>query len=161
MTGLVLLFTIMCGRWMIALHETGYARTHQDVASISQAVWNMSRGRLGRETILYEGVRDHLEPVILVYALNYTAGGTLHSLLYLHALVIGLGAVPFYALGRRRGHAAMEAWLMAAGYLLLPPLHRLIERDYLRMDLLFFPAAALLAYAVTVRAIASRSPRPH
>ena len=40
---------------------------------------------------------------------------------------------------------------MAAGYLLLPPLHRLIERDYLRMDLLFFPAAALLAYAVTVR----------
>jgi hypothetical protein len=151
LTGLVLLFTIMCGRWMIALHETGYARTQQDVASISQAVWNTSRGRLGRETILYEGVRDHLEPVILVYALNYTAGGTLHTLLYLHALVIGLGAVPFYALGRRRGLAATEAWFMAAGYLLLPPLHRLIERDYLRMDLLFFPAAALLAYAVTVR----------
>ena len=151
MAGLVLLFTIACGRWMIALHETGHAQTPQDIASISQAVWNTSRGRLGRETILYEGVRDHLEPAVLVYALNYTAGGTVHTLLYLHALAIGLGAVPFYALGRRRGHAAMDAWLMAAGYLLLPPLHRLIEGDYLRLDLLFFPATAFLAYAVTMR----------
>jgi hypothetical protein len=40
---------------------------------------------------------------------------------------------------------------MATGYLLLPPLHRLIEKDYLRADLLLFPALALLAYAVTVR----------
>jgi hypothetical protein len=149
--GLVLLFTITCGRWMIALHETGHAETHQDLASISQAVWNTSRGRLGRETILYEGVRDHLEPVLLVYALNYTAGGTVHTLLYLHALAIGLGAVPFYALGRQRGHSAMDASLMVAGYLLLPPLHRLIEKDFLRTDLLLFPALALLAYAVTVR----------
>ena len=136
MAGLILLFTITCGRWMIALHEAGHVETPQDIASINQAIWNTSRGRLGRETILYEGVRDHLEPVLLVYALNYTAGGTVHTLLYLHALAIGLGAVPFYALGRQRGRSATDAWLMAAGYLLLPPLHRLIEKDYLRTDLL-------------------------
>ena len=151
MAGLVLLFTIACGRWMVALHEAGHVETHQDIASISQAVWNTSQGRLGRETILYEGVRDHLEPVLFVYALNYTVGGTVHTLLYLHALAIGLGAVPFYALGRRRGRSTMDAWLMAAGYLLLPPLHRLVEKDFLRTDLLLFPALALLAYAVTVR----------
>jgi uncharacterized membrane protein len=102
MAGLVLLFTIACGRWMIALHETGHAETRQDIASINQAVWNTSRGRLGRATILYEGVRDHLEPVLLVYALNYAAGGTVHTLLYLHALAIGLGALPFYPLPYRR-----------------------------------------------------------
>jgi Predicted membrane protein (DUF2079) len=151
MAGLVLLFTIACGRWMIALHGTGHAETRQDIASISQAIWNTSRGRLGRTTILYEGVRDHLEPVLLLYAVNYTAGGTVDTLLYLHALAIGLGAVPFYALGRRRGLSAVEAWFMATGYLLLPPLHRLVEKDYLRLDLLLFPVLAVLAYAVTVR----------
>ena len=151
MAGLILLFTITCGRWMIALHEAGHVETPQDIASLNQAIWNTSRGRLGRATILYEGVRDHLEPVLLVYALNYTAGGTVHTLLYLHALAIGLGAVPFYALGRQRGRSATDAWLMAAGYLLLPPLHRLIEKDFLRTDLLLFPALAFLAYAVTVR----------
>ena len=151
MAGLLLLFTIACGRWMIALHESGHAETHQDIASISQAIWNTSRGRPVRETILYEGVRDHLEPVLFVYALNYTAGGTVHTLLYLHALAIGLGAVPFYALGRQRGRSTMDASLMAAGYLLLPPLHRLVEKDFLRTDLLLFPVLALLAYAVTVR----------
>ena len=144
---------------MIALHEAGHVETPQDIASINQAIWNTSRGRLGRATILYEGVRDHLEPVLLVYALNYTAGGTVHTLLYLHALAIGLGAVPFYALGRQRGRSATDAWLMAAGYLLLPPLHRLIEKDFLRTDLLLFPALALLAYAVTVRRDSPRAPR--
>ena len=151
MAGLVLLFTIACGRWMIALHETGHAETNHDIASISQAIWNTSQGRLGRATILYEGVRDHLEPVLLVYALNYTVGGTVHTLLYLHALAIGLGALPFYAFGRQRGHSVMDAALMGTGYLLLPPLHRLIEKDYLRTDGLLFPVLALLAYAVTVR----------
>ena len=38
-----------------------------------------------------------------------------------------------------------------ASYLLLPPLHRLIEKDYFRTDQLLFPVLALLAYAVTVR----------
>lgn len=151
MAGLVLLFTIVCGRWMIALHETGHVETSHDIASISQAVWNTSQGRLGHATILYEGVRDHVEPVLLVYALNYTVGGTVHTLLYLHALAIGLGALPFYALGRQRGHSAMDAALLATGYLLLPPLHRLIEKDYLRTDVLFFPVLTLLTYAVTLR----------
>ncbi len=151
MAGLLLLFTIACGRWMIVLHETGHAETNHDIASISQAVWNTSQGRLGHATILYEGVRDHLEPVLLVYALNYTVGGTVHTLLYLHALAIGLGSLPFYAFGRQRGVSAMDATLMATGYLLLPPLHRLIEKDYLRTDVLLFPVLALLAYAVTVR----------
>ena len=151
LAGLILLFTIACGQWMIALHEAGHMELRQDVASISQVIWNTSRGRFGRETILYEGVRDHLEPVLLIYALNYTAGGTIRTLLYLHALGIGLGAIPFYALGRHRGRSALEAWLMAVGYLCLPPLHRLIEKDYLRMEMLLFPALALLAYAVTLR----------
>jgi Predicted membrane protein (DUF2079) len=151
LAGLILVFTLACGRWMVALHENGHAETRQDVAALSQAIWNTARGRLVRQTVLYEGGRDHLEPVLLVYALNYTAGGSMHSLLYLHALVIGLGAVPFYALGRYRGRSAIEAWLMAAGYLALPPLHRLIEKDYLRTDVLLFPALALLAYAATAR----------
>ena len=40
--GLVVVFTIAGGRWMIALHEAGHAETHQDVASISQAVLSRS-----------------------------------------------------------------------------------------------------------------------
>ena len=71
------------------------------------------------------------------------AGGTIHTLLYLQAFLLSLGAIPFYALGRQRGGSAFEAGLLAASYLLLPPLHRLIEKDYFRTDQLLFPVLAM------------------
>jgi len=151
LAGLLLVFTVACGGWMVAMHEAGHAETRQDIASVNQAVWNTSRGRFLQATILYEGVRDHLEPVLLLHALTYAAGGTIHTVLYLQAFLLSLGAIPFYALSRQRGGSAVEAGLLAASYLLLPPLHRLIEKDYFRTDQLLFPALALLAYAVTVR----------
>jgi predicted membrane protein DUF2079 len=151
LAGLVLVFTLACGRFMVALHEAGDAETRQDIASVNQAVWNTAHGRVAQATILYEGVRDHVEPVLLLHALTYALGGTVHTVLYLQALLLSLGAVPFYMLGRQRGGSALEAGLLAAGYLLLPPLHRLIEKDYFRSDQLLFPVLALLAYAVTVR----------
>ena len=151
LAGLLLVFTVACGGWMVAMHEAGHAETRQDIASVNQAVWNTSRGRPLQATILYEGVRDHLEPVLLLHALTYAAGGTIHTVLYLQAFLLSLGAIPFYALSRQRGGSAVEAGLLAASYLLLPPLHRLIEKDYFRTDQLLFPALALLAYAVTVR----------
>jgi hypothetical protein len=60
MAGLILLFTITCGRWMIALHEAGHVETPQDIASINQAIWNTSRGlreveALGGETVAESG----------------------------------------------------------------------------------------------------------
>ena len=151
LAGLILLFSLACGRWMVSMHEAGHAETRQDIASVNQAVWNTSRGRFLQATILYEGVRDHVEPVLLLHALAYAAGGTVHTVLYLQAFLLSLGAIPFYALGRQRGGAALEAGLLAASYLLLPPLHRLVEKDYFRTDQLLFPVLALLAYAVTVR----------
>jgi hypothetical protein len=151
LAGLILLFTLVCGRWMVALHEAGHAETRQDIASVNQAVWNTAHGRVLQATILYEGVRDHLEPVLLVHALAYALGGTLHTVLYLQAFLLSLGAIPFYALGRQRGGPALGTGLLAASYLLLPPLHRLVEKDYFRTDQLLFPVLALMAYAVTVR----------
>ena len=61
LAGLLLVFTVACGGWMVAMHEAGHAETRQDIASVNQAVWNTSRGRFLQATILYEGVRDHLE----------------------------------------------------------------------------------------------------
>jgi hypothetical protein len=151
LAALILGFTWAGGRWMGALHEAGHAETRQDIASVNQAVWNTSRGRVAQATILYEGVRDHVEPVLLLHALVYAAGGTVTTVLYLQAFLLSLGAAPFYALGQARGVSRVEAGLLAGSYLLLPPLHRLIEKDYFRTDQLLFPVLALLAYAVTVR----------
>ena len=46
LAGLILLFTLACGRWMVAMHEAGHAETRQDIASVNQAVWNTSQGHL-------------------------------------------------------------------------------------------------------------------
>src|SRR5262249_58198523 len=63
----------------------------------------------------------------------------------------GWGGVLFWGRGRHRGRGGVGASLRAGGSLVLPPLHRLIEKDYLRTDVLLFPALSLLAYAVTVQ----------
>ena len=74
LAALILGFTWAGGRWMGALHAAGHAETRQDIASVNQAVWNTSRGRVAQATILYEGVRDHVEPVLLLQELQRERG---------------------------------------------------------------------------------------
>jgi len=145
---LVLVFTILSGRHMTALYENGFCRATQDMASINQAVWNTAHGAPLQATILYEGFRDHMEPALVFYSLNYLLGGTIVSLFYLHSFMIALGSVPIYFMGRRRGLGTAEALAFTLPYFLLPPIWGMVQSSYLRPDLLFFPVLTLMAYAV-------------
>lgn len=120
----------------------------QDLASINQAIWNTANGDLLRASILYDGVRDHLELILFPYALIRRLGGGYEHVIQLHLLLVGLGAIPVYMLGRARELAVPESLLFSAIYLLQPPMHALLWMQYLRPDLLFFPVMATLAYAL-------------
>ena len=145
---LILAFTCCCGAYMTALYEKGYCRATQDMASINQAIWNTAHGAPLQATILYEGFRDHMEPALVFYSLNYVFGGTIISLFYLHSFIIALGSIPFYMMARRRGLAVTESLAFTVPYFLLPPIWGMVQSSYLRPDLLFFPALSLMAYAV-------------
>lgn len=144
----IVVFTAACAWRMNNLYESGHTRRRQDLGSINQAVWNSSRGHILHATILRVGTRDHLEPILIVYALNYLVGGTIRSLMVVHAFLIALGAVPLYLLARRRGLGVAETLLFPMAYFLLPPLHQMMKSAWLRPELLFFPALVLMAYAI-------------
>lgn len=145
---MILAFTAFCGSHMTALYERGYCRATQDMASINQAIWNTAHGEPLQATILYEGFRDHMEPALVFYALNYVFGGTIISLFYLHSFLISLGCMPIYLMGRRRGLSVAEALAFTLPYFLFPPIWGMVQSSYLRPDLLFFPALTLMAYAI-------------
>ena len=145
---LILSFTVFFGRQMSFRFENGLSRSTVDMASINQAIWNTSQGRPFQATILYEGFRNHLEPILAFYSLNYLLGGGLYSLFYLHSLLIALGAIPIYLMVIRRTRPPWEALCAAILYLTLPPLHDAVRDSYLRPDLIFFPVLSLMVYAV-------------
>ena len=144
----MLVFTIACAWRMERLCETGTTRHPQDLASINQAIWNSAHGNLLHATILRVGARDHLEPILIVYGLNYRLGGSIYSLMAVHAFLISLGAVPFYLLGRQRNLPVAESLLLSASYFLFPPLYHMMQSAWLRPVLLFFPALTTMAYAI-------------
>jgi uncharacterized membrane protein len=144
----ILLFAFVCGGAMTSLYENGQARRRQDMASVNQAIWNSANGLVLQASILYEGFRDHLDPVLIAYSLNYRFGGTFKSLLYVHSLLIGVGAIPLYLMARRRDLGVAEALAIGMLYFLLPPMGQMIRTNYIRPDLLFFPVFTFMAYAV-------------
>ena len=114
---LILGFTVFYVGQMSFLFENGLSRSTVDMASINQAIWNTSQGRPLQATIRYEGFRNHLEPILVFYSLNYLLGGGIYSLFYLHSLLIALGAIPIYLIVIRRTRPPWEALCAALLYL--------------------------------------------
>jgi len=113
-------------------HETGGAF---DLGNYAQALWHAAHGKGLRLTTVPEFGNTrfamHVEPVLFLLAPLYAVTGyDPRFLLWLQAVVIGLGSVPLYALARRRLASDWAALGLVLAYLLLPALESVTLFDF-------------------------------
>ncbi|MGQ9502458.1 MAG: DUF2079 domain-containing protein [Anaerolineae bacterium] len=113
-------------------HETGGAF---DLGNYAQALWYTAHGEgLHLTTVPEFGTTRfamHVELVLFLLAPLYAAAGyDPRFLLWLQAVVIGLGGIPLYALARRRLANDWAALGIVFAYLLLPALESVTLFDF-------------------------------
>ncbi|MCB0023022.1 MAG: DUF2079 domain-containing protein, partial [Caldilinea sp.] len=95
-----------------------------DMGNLNQAIWNTAHGNWFRltnqEANLTNRLGYHVEPILLPIALLYRLFPAPEFLLVLQATVVALGAVPLFALARRRDLGDWLALVFAVAYLLNP-----------------------------------------
>ncbi len=119
--------------WFVALVRWQRFTTNAfDLGFFDQVVWNTAHGRLFATTFVpYNFVGEHLEPVLLAFAVPYRLGvGGPTFLLGAQAVLAAAAAVPLFAAARRFGLRPWLAAAVAVAYLANPYLHRALEFDF-------------------------------
>lgn len=123
----------MCGVFVAVNATLGIARHHAfwagrfDLGNMVQAVWSTSQGRPLETTSLtgeqFVRLGAHVDPLLVLFTPLAWTGALPEALLVSQAVIVSLGALPAFALGRR--WLGGRGWgLAAAGvYLLYPTLH--------------------------------------
>ena len=95
-----------------------------DMGNLTQAIWNTAHGNWFRltnqEADLTNRLGYHVEPILLPIALLYRLFPAPEFLLVLQTVVVALGAVPLFALARRRRLGDWLGLVFAVAYLLNP-----------------------------------------
>lgn len=95
-----------------------------DMGNLNQTIWNTAHGDWFRitnqEVELTNRLGYHVEPILLPIAAIYRLHPTPELLLVLQATIVALGALPIYALARRRGLNDWLALSFALAFLLNP-----------------------------------------
>lgn len=107
-------------------------RTHAlDLGYYVQVVWSMSQG-LGPHVSLppMHAWGDHFSPTLYLLVPLFALLPRPESLLVMQSVAFGLGALPVFALARRRLGADVPAAAFALLYLLNPTLHGINLRDF-------------------------------
>ena len=93
-----------------------------DSGYVAEALSNTLRGRFMWCNSLPFGnyLGDHFSPILLLLLPFYALAPTHETLLAIHAIAIGSGAVPVYLLGRRLGGSRFIGLALSAAYLLHP-----------------------------------------
>ena len=100
-----------------------FATMSYDLAIFDQAAWLISRGHSPFVTVRgLPLLADHFSLVLYLLAPLYWVWPSAKALLLAQALGLALGAVPLYALARKRLGSAPWALLLAVAYLLYPSL---------------------------------------
>ena len=130
---MITIYVSYFGYYQIARHNAHW--TFLDLAGNEQTIWNTSQGRIFAYTlfpaagklvtdfdsrITVNRLGEHVQPILLLLALPYALFPRSETLLISMGLGIGLGAIPFYRIAKRRVHTDGWALLMTLGYLLLP-----------------------------------------
>jgi uncharacterized membrane protein len=107
----------------IAIHRA--LKSHLDLAVYDNILWNMSRGRLTTCTMCEGGTHasSHFDPLLVVFAPIYRLHPAPETLLCIQSLWLAAGAVPLFLLARDKLGSTGFALVIAACYLLYPPLH--------------------------------------
>ncbi len=156
----VLVYGLGFGWLSVARHDA--LRTNaEDLGFTDQVIWNFLRGQAFRLS-LYERadfetdvdlaalrrpdsfLAFHVEPIIVLFAPLYLVVPDVRAILWLQAVLFGLGAIPAYRLARRRLRGDWFGVAFAAVYLLAPLGHWALYSDFHTVAL----AAPLLMLAI-------------
>lgn len=108
-----------------------YRSTAMDFAFFDQIVWNTSQGRWFETSFVpYNFMGQHIEPVLLVFALLYRVTPAPEWMLVTQALSAGIAGVFLYLFARQRLSRRWLAALVTASFLLSPMLHAVMAFDY-------------------------------
>jgi uncharacterized membrane protein len=100
-----------------------FATASYDLGIFDQATWLLSRGHSPFVTIRgLPLLADHFSLILYALAPLYWLWPSAKMLLLAQTLALALGALPLYALARKRLHSELWALLLALAYLLYPVL---------------------------------------
>jgi uncharacterized membrane protein len=136
--------------WALLARHAAYRSAAYDLAFFDQIAWNTSEGRWFETSFLaYNFLGQHLEPVLLVFAAVYRVAPKVEFLLIAQSVAVAAAAIPLYLAAKvvLRSHASGA--LMAAGFLLLPPVHGAALFDY--HSEVLAPLGLFAAFALAVR----------
>ncbi len=112
--------------WLSIARHQAFSTGRFDLGNMVQAVWSTAHGRplettdvAGRQ---FTRLGAHVDPVLAVFAPLYRLWPAPESLLVAQALIVALGALPAFWLGRRWLGDDRLALAVSAIYLLYPPL---------------------------------------
>ena len=133
-------YTVVLSLYTFGLQDT-FATHAEDLGIMDQALWNTAHGHFLYETIC-NPIGDlncqggvvrfaiHFEPILIPMALIYLVLPQVKVLLFLQALVVGSGAFPAYLLATRRLRHPLWGLLIAALFLVYPPLTAAVVDDF-------------------------------
>ncbi len=113
------------------LHHRAFHSAANDLAFFDQIIWNSAHGRLFATSFVpYNFLGQHVQPVLLLYALLYRLWPSPDVLLISQALLAAAAALPLFHVARRLLHRDGIAALIAGAYLFSPYLHHAINFDF-------------------------------
>ncbi len=113
------------------LHHRAFHSASNDLAFFDQIIWNTSQGRyFATSFVPYNFLGQHVQPVLLLYALLYRLWASPELLLISEALVAAVAAIPLFHLARRLLGRDRDAVLVAVAYLASPYLHHAVNFDF-------------------------------
>ncbi len=109
--------------WLTITRYAAFEARALDMGNLDQAIWNTARGNwfhLTNQPGTVNRLSLHVEPILVPISWLYWLYDGPPALLVLQAVVVALGALPLYALARRKQLSPWAALALAAAYLLHP-----------------------------------------
>lgn len=134
--------------WLAAARHESFSTGRFDLGNMVQAVWSVAHGGLFETTDVsgqqFSRLGAHVDPILAVFAPAWWIWPSPLLLLIAQAVIVSLGALPAFWLGRRWLHDDRLAVAGAAVYLLFPALQHAVLFDFHPVTL----AAPLLMFCI-------------
>ncbi|MDQ6905871.1 MAG: DUF2079 domain-containing protein [Chloroflexota bacterium] len=113
------------------LHHRAFHSAANDLAFFDQIIWNSAHGRwFATSFVPYNFLGQHVQPVLLLYALLYRLWPSPELLLISQSLLAAAAAIPLFHVARRLIRHEVLAAIVAGAYLLSPYLHHAVNFDF-------------------------------
>lgn len=114
-----------------ALHHRAFHSAAEDLAFYDQILWNTAHGRpFVTSFISYNYLGQHMQPVLLLFALLYRVWAAPELLLVAGGVIAAAAALPLYGVVRNLLRHDGAAVVVVAVYLLSPYLHQATNFDF-------------------------------